>query len=147
VGLCTENFPRSSLPGMRVKGERVQGGKGSLLHCLQLPRPQSPLLPPQLLQEAAPSPCVEWGWAEPIRDWLASKQTSSQAAVLQLLWQKLSYKGEDLTHLYSFWIGFLYTVLWLVSVWQQLLPIGLVWKLGDSLSACGRAWGAASTDW
>ena len=35
--------------------------------------------------------------------------------------------------------GFLYTVLGWVRVWQQALLIGLVWELGDILSACGRA--------
>jgi hypothetical protein len=94
-------------------------------------------------------PCTELGCVELTRGRLASEecegvsggvsgeQTSSQATVLQLLLRKLSDDGVVLTHLYSSWIGFLYTVLGWVRVLQQVLPIGLVWELGGTLSVLG----------
>lgn len=156
VGLCTRGFPTKISGLVRCegsdKGERVGAGSGNRLSCLCCCSCLYPCLHCRCLSCSKKLHwlfCTEPTWAELEKSWLASKecrealenvfgeQISSQVAVLQLLWQNLSDDGVIFTHLYFFQIGFLYTVLGWVRVWQQVPPIGLVWEFGETLSACG----------
>jgi hypothetical protein len=152
-------LPWRSLPWLcarvQTKGRDCkQGGGGNCICCLSycscihLPLCSCHLSCSNTLAAPIALHWVGYGWADKRSTCVSGEQISSQVAALQFfLWQKLSGDRAVLTHLYSFWIGFLYTVLGCVKVWQQILPIGLVWELGDTLSACGRAWDAAPHDW
>jgi hypothetical protein len=129
-------------------GTRMGAGKGSHLRCcylcccscLHLPFcPSVAVAVAVAVISVAPRCCIGRSVLSQVRPaggWLASEwwmggwvggsfwwhflesRSLYLVAVLQLLWQKFSDSRVILTYLYSSWMGFLYTVLAWVRVWQ-----------------------------